>query len=70
MSDVLEHLYTELDKKVTYLEGEIAKGNLKDFSEYRYLCGQIRGLAVAADLVQDLAKKMDSPEESDDEWRS
>lgn len=54
----LEYIWIELDKMVTNLESDIARGNLKDFAEYKYLCGQIRGMAVAGQLIQDLAKKM------------
>jgi hypothetical protein len=57
-----------------YLLKEIAKlredqavfltgGGAKDFAEYRHVCGVIRGLTHADQLVRDLVQKMEFEDE-------
>jgi hypothetical protein len=55
----LTYLLKEIDKlredQSIFLNG----GGAKDFAEYRHICGVIRGLAHADQLVKDLAKKLE-----------
>ena len=60
---VLAHVAREIDK----LRGDqinfIVAGSVKDFAEYRHLCGVIRGLTLTETFVNDLVQRM---ENSDD----
>jgi hypothetical protein len=53
----------EIDKlrmdQVSHLSG----GGAKDFAEYRHVCGVIRGLTHAEQLVKDLVQKMEFEDE-------
>ena len=55
---VLEYLAKEIDKlrsdQAMFLNG----GGAKDFAEYRHVCGVIRGLTHAEQLVKDLAQRI------------
>jgi hypothetical protein len=55
----LAYLLKEIDKlredQSVFLNG----GGAKDFAEYRHVCGVIRGLTHADQLVKDLAKKLE-----------
>ena len=55
----LAYLQKEIDKlredQSVFLKG----GGAKDFAEYRHVCGVIRGLPHADQLVKDLAKKLE-----------
>jgi len=55
----LTYLLNEIDKlrgdQTVFLNG----GGAKDFAEYRHVCGVIRGLTHAEQLVKDLAKKLE-----------
>jgi hypothetical protein len=55
----LAYLQKEIDKlredQSVFLNG----GGAKDFAEYRHVCGVIRGLTHADQLVKDLAKKLE-----------
>ena len=55
----LAYLLNEIDKlrgdQTVFLNG----GGAKDFAEYRHVCGVIRGLTHAEQLVKDLAKKLE-----------
>ena len=57
---VLKHAANELRKlseeQITFL----ATGRVADFAEYRHICGVIRGLASAEQLVRDLVQKMEN----------
>jgi hypothetical protein len=58
-SQALSYLLKEIDKlredQAIFLNG----GGAKDFAEYRHVCGVIRGLTHADQIVKDLAKKME-----------
>jgi hypothetical protein len=58
-SQALTYLLKEIDKlredQAVFLNG----GGAKDFAEYRHVCGVIRGLTHAEQLVKDLAKKLE-----------
>jgi hypothetical protein len=58
-SQALTYLLKEIDKlredQAIFLNG----GGAKDFAEYRHICGVIRGLTHADQIVKDLAKKLE-----------
>jgi hypothetical protein len=58
-SQALTYLLKEIDKlredQAVFLNG----GGAKDFAEYRHICGVIRGLTHADQIVKDLAKKLE-----------
>ena len=60
---VLAHLISEIDKlrndQAVFLNG----GGAKDFAEYRHVCGVIRGLTHAEQLVRNLVQKMENYED-------
>ena len=58
-SQALSYLLKEIDKlredQAIFLSG----GGANDFAEYRHVCGVIRGLTHADQIVKDLAKKLE-----------
>lgn len=61
---ILKHLLTELREKERSLSMSLGDGGASDFPAYRDMCGQIRGLLYAQNLITDLLRKM---EQLDDE---
>ena len=59
----LKHVAKEIDKlrgdQIVFLSG----GGAKDFAEYRHVCGVIRGLTHAEQLVKDLVQKLEYSDE-------
>ena len=57
---VLAHIILEIDKlrndQAIFLSG----GGAKDHAEYRHVCGVIRGLTHAEQLVRNLVQKMEN----------
>jgi hypothetical protein len=64
MNDDLDYLLKEYKDRMTMLSEALARGNAASFEEYRYICGQLRGLEAACSIIIDLKQKM---EHSDNE---
>lgn len=45
------------------LADELANGRAKTIEDYRHACGVIRGLAIAEEYIQDLAKTAEEADE-------
>ena len=62
-TQLLTHIAAEIDKlrndQAVFLNG----GGAKDFAEYRHVCGIIRGLSHAEQLVKNLVQKMENSDE-------
>jgi ribosomal protein L17 len=59
----LAHVVRELKEIRAAQEDHITYGRAADHAEYRHVCGVIRGLTLAENIVNDLVQKM---EKSDD----
>lgn len=55
---ILRHLASQLEERQKQLIESLADGNVKDFADYRYLCGTIRGLSFAQSELQDLVRRI------------
>lgn len=55
---VLSHLLSKITERMDQLTESLADGNAKDFAEYRYLCGTIRGLGHAQSEIKDLVRRI------------
>jgi len=53
------YILREIDKLRTDQAIFLSGGGAKDFAEYRHVCGVIRGLTHAEQLVKDLVQKME-----------
>ena len=63
MDKTLEYLLKEYKERMAMLTEAIARGNCKDYEEYKYVCGQLRGLEAACAVIEDLTNRL---EKSDD----
>ena len=43
----------------------LVSGRVKDFADYKHICGVIRGLDLADEHIRDLAKRMTPDDDSD-----
>jgi len=53
-----------INEKQAQLAHAVSEGTAKDYTEYRAMCGEIRGLSIAEGFILDLADQM---ERHDDE---
>ena len=63
MDKNLDFLIEEYNERILLLQKAISAGNCLNFEEYKYACGQIRGLESACLTITDLKQRM---ENSDD----
>ena len=59
----LELLLKQIDEKVQQLEEDLSAGSAKDFSEYKAMCGEIKGLLTARMYIKDLQQRMENSDE-------
>ena len=62
-TQAFEYLAKEIDKLRNDQAVFLVGGGAKDFAEYRHVCGVIRGLNLAENIINELVQKM---EKSDD----
>ena len=60
---MLTYVAKELTTERNGYEASVCQGNVKDFAEYKKLCGLIQGLSQAEAVINDLVQRM---EKSDD----
>ena len=53
----------EIEEKQKYLADALASGAAKDFAEYKFMCGEIRGLSFAQSYINDLVRRMEQNED-------
>lgn len=63
MNKEIDYLLSEYKERIDMLQKAISAGNCTSYEEYKYACGQIRGLESACLTITDLNQRM---EKSDD----
>ena len=53
----------EIEERRESIARALVDGAARDYSEYRSLCGEIRGLSSAHTFVSDLVRKMEQDED-------
>jgi hypothetical protein len=59
----LEYLLDEYRSRIDMLQKAVAAGNCANHEEYKYACGQIRGLESACLTITDLKQRMENSDE-------
>lgn len=63
MDQNLEYLLNQYKERIDMLQKAIAAGNCVNFEEYKYACGQIRGLESACLTLTDLKQRLENSDE-------
>lgn len=63
MDNSLEILNSKFETERNIINEALGAGGPKDYAEYRYLVGVVRGLHIGQALVNDLAKNMEQYDE-------
>jgi hypothetical protein len=56
----LDYLTNEYVERIQLLTDALTQGNLPSIEEYRYVCGQLRGLEAACGVIRDLKKRLEN----------
>ena len=62
-NDVLKHLSDKIQEERLRMSEDMSMGKAKDFGDYKYACGIIRGLLLANNMIIETAERL---ENSDD----
>jgi hypothetical protein len=60
MDKIAAVLNSQIDAQIDMVRDSITTGKAKDFAEYSYLCGVVRGLGTAKDFINVLNKKVEN----------
>lgn len=60
---VISVILREIEERQKGLMDALASGAAKDHAEYRYMCGEIRGLSFAHAYVTDLVRKLEQDDD-------
>lgn len=63
MDTNLEYLLDEYRERIDMLKQSIGAGNCTSYEEYKYACGQVRGLESACLTLIDLKQRMENSNE-------
>lgn len=59
----LDYLLNQISEEVDAMQQNVSLGSAKDYAEYQHLCGKIRGLLVAEDIIKALKERMEKADE-------
>lgn len=59
----LEYLLKQINAEIEGLNVNLGRGSAKDYAEYQFLCGKIRGLLVAEDIIKALKERLEKDDE-------
>jgi hypothetical protein len=62
-NDVLKHLSDKIQEERLHMAEDMSMGKAKDFGDYKYACGIIRGLLLANNMIIETSERL---ENSDD----
>ncbi len=60
---LLAHVVKEINKLKQEREAYVAAGRADNVEEYRHVCGVIRGLNLAENIINELVQKMEKSDE-------
>lgn len=63
MDKNLEYVLFEYRERMQMLTEAMARGNCQDYEEYKYVCGQLRGLEAACAVIKDLTDRLENPDD-------
>lgn len=62
-AELLRYLTIKLKEEQEILSTDLGLGRAKDYGEYKYTCGVIRGLMIANNLIIETSDRMEELDE-------
>ena len=63
MDKTFEVLLAEYKDRMNMLSDALTTGNIAKIEDYKYVCGQLRGLEAACAIIVDLKRRMENSDE-------
>jgi hypothetical protein len=61
--DILKYLSDKLREEQRIMSEDMSMGKAKDFGDYKYACGIIRGLLIANNAIIETAERMNKADD-------
>jgi hypothetical protein len=58
-TELLQYLTKKVQDEIAVMSDDLARGTAKDFGDYKYACGIIRGLMIANGFFAETAERME-----------
>ena len=58
-NELLKYLADKVNAEVAVMSNDLARGGAKDYGEYKYACGIIRGLMMVNSILEETSRKME-----------
>ena len=62
-NDVLKHLSDKIQEERLRMAEDMSMGKAKDFGDYKYACGIIRGLLLANNMIIETAERLNNADD-------
>ena len=62
-NDLLKYLSKKIQEEQDLLIKDLGLGSAKDHGEYKYVCGVIRGLMIANNVLLETSERMDNSDD-------
>jgi len=63
MDKTLDYLLNQYKERMDMLSDAMARGMCTSFEEYKFTCGQLRGLESACSVIKDLEERLETMDE-------
>ena len=63
MDKTLDYLLGQYKERMDMLSDAMARGLCTSFEEYKFTCGQLRGLEAACAIIKDLEERLETMDE-------
>jgi hypothetical protein len=61
--DVLKYISDKIQSEYKVLSDDLAIGKAKDFGDYKYACGIIRGLLLANNMIIETVERLETSDD-------
>lgn len=61
----MQYLAGKVNEELKVLSDDLARGTAKDYGDYKYACGVVRGLMMVNALLADVAAQMEQDDDDD-----
>lgn len=62
-SELLKHVATKLNAEIEHIKDDVSLGGCKDYGDYKWACGIIRGLMTANGILSDTIQRLENDDD-------
>lgn len=62
-TELLKHVANKLNAEIEHLKEDAILGKAKDYGDYKWACGIVRGLMMANSIIADTVQRVENDDE-------